>query len=58
MIDLPSVEVLEKILHKCLKERDIEGVGHVLKLIAVQDPHRAQLLMDTMKVGIAIRRGE
>jgi hypothetical protein len=58
MSDLPSVEVLETILHKCLEERDIEGVGHVLKLIAVQDPHRAQLLMDTMKVGIAIRRGE
>lgn len=58
MSDLPSVDVLEKILHKCLEERDMEGVGHVMKLIAVQDPHRAQLLLDTMKVGIATRRGE
>lgn len=58
MSDLPSVEVLEEILHKCIKERDIEGVGHVMRLIAVQDPHRAQLLMDTMKVGLAIARGE
>ena len=55
MTDLPSVDVLEKILQKCLEERDMEGVGHCLRLIAAQDPRRAQLLMDTMKVGIAIR---
>ena len=54
--DLPSVEVLEKILQKCLEERDMEGVGHVLRLMAVQDPHRASVLMDTLKVGPAIAK--
>lgn len=54
MSDLPSVEVLEKILQKCLEDRDMEGVGHVMRLIAFQDPRRALLLMDTIKVALAI----
>ena len=54
--DLPAVSVLEDILQAALEQRDMEGVGHVLKLIAVQDPHRAQTLLDTMKFGIAITK--
>lgn len=53
---LPPVSVLENILQAALEQRDMEGVGHALTLIAVQDPHRAQLLLDTMKVGIAISK--
>ena len=54
--DLPPVSVLENILQAALEERDMVGVGHVLKLIAVQDPHRAATLMDTLNVGIAISK--
>lgn len=54
--ELPSPDVLEKIVHAALEQRDMEGVGHALRLMAVQDPHRAQLLLDTLKVGIAISR--
>jgi hypothetical protein len=56
MKDLPSVEVLETILQRSIETHDWEGVDASLKLIAVQDPHRAQTLMETMKVGIAISR--
>jgi len=48
--------VLEAILQAALEEGDMKGVGYALELIALQDPHRAQLLMDTMKVGIAISK--
>ena len=54
--DLPTPDVLEKIFHAALEQRDMEGVGHVLRLMAVQDPRRAQLLMDTLNVGIAISK--
>lgn len=54
--DLPSVAVLETILAKSIEERDWKGVDASMRLIAVQDPRRAQILLDTMKVGIAISR--
>jgi hypothetical protein len=53
--DLPSVAVLEEILLRSLKDGDAKGVDASLKLIAVQDPHRAGILLDTIKVGLAIR---
>lgn len=53
--DLPSAEWLEQVLNVCLEQGDIEGVGHALRLLAVQDPRRAELLYQTMRVGVAIR---
>lgn len=53
--DLPSVAVLEKILIRSLQDGDMKGVDASLRLIAVQDPRRAGVLMDTMKTGLAIR---
>lgn len=47
-------EVLENIIHAALKAGDIEGVGHALRIMAVRDPHRAQQLIDTMKLGIVL----
>lgn len=54
--DLPSADVLETIVQRALEQRDMEGVGHALRLMAIQDPHRAQTLLDTINVGIAINR--
>jgi len=55
MTNLPPVAVLEEILHRALKDGDARGIEAALKLIAVQDPRRAGILMDTIKVGLAIR---
>jgi hypothetical protein len=52
---LPSVAVLEEILIRSLQDGDATGVDAALKLIAVQDPHRAGELLDTIKVGLVIR---
>jgi hypothetical protein len=56
MSDLPPVEALENVVQAALEQRDFVGVGHALKLIAVQDPKRAEILLDTIKVGLAINR--
>jgi hypothetical protein len=55
--DLPSAADLERILNVRLERGDIEGVGHALRLLTVQDPHRAELLYQTMRVGLAVRTG-
>lgn len=52
------VEVLEQIVSKALEKRDMEGVAHALKLIAVQNPARAQVLLDTLNLGIEIASHE
>jgi hypothetical protein len=56
MTALPPVSALENVLQAALEQRDFEGVGHALQLIAVQDPRRAQLLLDTINVGMAIAK--
>ncbi len=53
---LPSPDVLETIVHRALATRDMQGVVYALKLMAVQDPHRAQLILDTIDLGISISR--
>ena len=47
-------EVLERIIHAALKQRDFEGVVHALRILTVRDPHRASLIYDTIQVGLAI----
>jgi hypothetical protein len=47
-------EVLERIVHKALTEHDMQGVEYAMRLLAVRDPRRAELLLETMKVGLAI----
>jgi hypothetical protein len=47
-------DVCERIIHAALQQRDWEGLGYALQLLAVQDPHRAQTLVDVMRAGIAI----
>lgn len=54
MGDLPSVEVLETILQRSIEIHDMQGVDASLKLIAVQDPQRAQTLLNAITTGIAI----
>lgn len=52
--DLPSAADCETILHAALAARDWRGVEAALLVLTVQDPQRAQLLYDTLKVGVAL----
>lgn len=55
-LSLPPVTALENVLQAALEQRDFEGVAHALKLIAAQDPQRAETLLNTITVGLAIRK--
>jgi hypothetical protein len=43
-----------KIFHAALQTGDARGVEAALTLLAVLDPHRAQNLLDTARVAVAI----
>jgi hypothetical protein len=47
---------LEACVHRALKARDIQAVEGYLLLMALKDPHRAQDLIDTLKVGIRLAK--
>jgi hypothetical protein len=46
----------ELLVHRTLAAGDAEGTVTVLKLLAVKDPARAQVLLDTIELGLAIAR--
>ena len=48
---------LEQILITTLAQRDWRGVEAAMTLLAFADPHRAQLLYDTMRVGLHLASG-
>lgn len=54
-IDLTAVDC-ERIFHAALAAGDARGVEAALTVLAVRDPHRAQLLYDTTRFGLAIRQ--
>ncbi len=45
---------LEHLMLHCLRERDFHGVIAALKLMALCDPHRAQILYDTLQLGLTL----
>lgn len=49
-------EEIEVVLRHALGKGDIDGVDACLRLLATRDPERAALLVETMRVGIAIAR--
>lgn len=51
-----DADVLERIVHEALKERDMPGVVAALKLLAVTDAQRATDLLDLIQAGIAVAR--
>lgn len=65
MSDAPQVDnewsrdpaTLERILLAALAQHDWRGVEAALTLLAFADPHRAQLLYDTMRVGLHLAKG-
>lgn len=53
---LPSAEQCEEIFHAALSAGDGRGVEAALRLLAVQDPHRAQALLDLTRFALDFAR--
>lgn len=51
-----DLDTCERIFHAALAAGDFKGVEAALTVMAPQDPHRAELLFNTLKVGLAIAR--
>ena len=41
-----------------LRAGDMRGVEACLRVLAVQDPHRAQDVLDVLNVGLSLRKGD
>lgn len=50
-----DADTCERIFHAALAAGDIKGVEAALTLMAPQDPHRAQHLMDALRMGLVVR---
>jgi hypothetical protein len=51
---MPSVDQCEQIFHAALAAGDLRGVEAALTIMAVQDPHRAQRLVDLAQAALHI----
>lgn len=48
---------LEAVIHAALKDRDFQGVEAALRLLALEDPHRAREILDTLNLAVSLRDG-
>jgi hypothetical protein len=55
---LPTPDECEQIFHAALTAGDARGVEAALMLMAPQDPHRAQMLLDTVRLALAIAQNK
>lgn len=51
---LPTAQQAEEIFDAALHAGDARGVDAALRILAVRDPHRAQLLFDILEFACAI----
>lgn len=56
MSALPSAADLELGIHAALRAGDMPAVVALMRLLAVQDPRRAELLLGVIQVGLDIAR--
>ncbi|MEV1315473.1 hypothetical protein AB0J14_05230 [Micromonospora arborensis] len=49
-----DADTCEQIFHDALAAGNIKGVEAALTVMAPQDPHRAQGLLDTLSLGLAL----
>lgn len=52
--DLPTADQLEEVFHAALRAGDAKDVDAALRLMAVQDPHRAELLLDMLQLALQL----
>jgi len=49
-----SADVLAEVVRRSLHDADMQGVDAAMRLLVLKDPHRAQELLDTMRLGLAL----
>lgn len=49
-----DAEALERVMRAALREGDVQAVVAALRLMAPLDPGRAQELLDTLQLGLAL----
>jgi hypothetical protein len=54
LFEAMTADDCERIFHAALGEGDTRGVEAALHILAVQDPHRAQYLMDLTRAALVI----
>lgn len=50
-----STEQLLEGIRRAVEARDFDAVAAILRLLAVQDPHAAQAVLDTVSMAAAVR---
>ena len=50
----PTPDELERVFRAAVSDGDAQGVDAALRLMAVQDPHRAQRLLDALDGALTI----
>lgn len=58
MTDLPDAAACERIFHDRLSVGDAQGVHAALTIMALTDPHRAQLLLDATRLALTMSNDE
>lgn len=58
MTALPSAGDLELAIHEAMRAHDMPAAVALLRLLAVQDPRRAALLLNILQVGLELSRTE
>lgn len=51
-----TAEQIEDAVGRAIANHDFEAVVPLVKLLATKDPHRAELVLETIQLGIAIGR--
>lgn len=54
--NVPTTDSCERIFYAALEAGDAQGVYSALMLMAPQDPHRAQRLVDALRFALATRQ--
>lgn len=49
-----TVADLDVILNRCVQDRDFRGLSAALHLMAVKDPHRAEVWRETLLLGVEV----
>jgi hypothetical protein len=57
-LDAANAGDLELAIHSAFRAHDMPAVVGLLKLLAVRDPRRAQIVLDLITLGLEIRKRE
>jgi hypothetical protein len=49
-----TVQDVDLIINRCVRAKDMQGIGHALHLMAVKDPYRAEQWRTALSVAVEI----